>query len=570
MTAPIAHHDSTIEGQESRTEGYLPARSGTLDRMVAAIALLGAAYLLCHLIAFEYGRDQGIYAVVADGVLRGEAPYRDVWDFKPPGIFFVFALAEALFGPSMHAIRVLEALGFLSLVWAFAIYSRRHLGNALPGIVGGAFAVLAHVQLEYWNTAQPSSFGAIVLAWALVCATYEPSGGIRRRGAVSAAWLAAGALYAVGALLKPPLGGGIVVSWGFIAWRRCRLAPAGDRVTAVVTPLVFLVAGALIPLALVVGYFTTLGAIGDMYDALFVFAPGYTALGLRDASLAGLMVRAVNEWITDFSVVNTIGLVLLLGLPAVGERGREGALHVFAIVVLVLFGVALQAKFFPYHYDAAIALTGLLAGWGFWKLWVLAERPLGTVAVGTLAAVSIVLALQQATRAADRESLWARCDLRLTALLNPRARDVISEQLYPMADVHEATNRRVAAWLRTQTPPDASIYVWGFEPIIYDLAGRRPASRYVYNVPQRTEWAGERSRALLIEELDRSRPAALVVEHGDRIPWVTGNMRDSAEALHDFPGLQALLETRYEHVGSIGQFDLYLLSASAERRSADT
>src|SRR6516225_2222383 len=62
-----------------------------LERGFAALALTSAVWLLCQLMAFDYGRDQGIYSVVAHGLLQGEAPYRDVWDFKPPGIFLVFA-----------------------------------------------------------------------------------------------------------------------------------------------------------------------------------------------------------------------------------------------------------------------------------------------------------------------------------------------------------------------------------------------------------------------------------------------------------------------------------------------
>ena len=35
---------------------------------------------------------------------------QDLWDFKPPGIFFVHALGQALFGKHMFATRLLEAM----------------------------------------------------------------------------------------------------------------------------------------------------------------------------------------------------------------------------------------------------------------------------------------------------------------------------------------------------------------------------------------------------------------------------------------------------------------------------
>ena len=50
------------------------------------------------ILTFSFGRDQGIYALVGEGILRGEPPYKALWDFKPPGIFFVYSLSQGLFG----------------------------------------------------------------------------------------------------------------------------------------------------------------------------------------------------------------------------------------------------------------------------------------------------------------------------------------------------------------------------------------------------------------------------------------------------------------------------------------
>ena len=204
--------------------------SGALAVFAVAIALGAAAVLLWALVSFEYGLDQGIYAVVSDAVLEGGAPYRDAWDFKTPGVFFVYALARGLAGSGMHAVRGLEAAAFTSLLVAFAILSRRFVGSALPGLLGGALAVTGHVWLGFWHTGQPESFGGPVLAWALVLATWEPRVETERgRRAQWAGWAGAGALYAFAALLKPPLGGGIVVSWAIAAQGACRSAGAGGR-----------------------------------------------------------------------------------------------------------------------------------------------------------------------------------------------------------------------------------------------------------------------------------------------------------------------------------------------------
>ncbi len=525
--------------------------------MLVIGALLASAYLLGHLIAFDYGRDQGIYALVADGMLHGEPPYRGVWDFKPPGIFFIFALARVLFGAGVHAVRVLEAIAFGSLIYAFAIFSRRHLGTARPGIVGGALAVFVHVQLEFWHTGQPSSFAAVVLAWALVGGTYEPrEGDVWGRCKQLSTWALMGVLYAGLLLLKPPLAGAAVVSFGVLAARLWRGgAAAGGRRRFFHLTLAFAV-GALLPLLCTQLYFVAAGALADMYDALFLFAPQYTGISLEGDAFIVLLARAVEEWLFEFSLVSTVGLALLFALPILSPREREGALHVLGIVGLQLVGVAVQAKFFPYHYGSALPLTALIAAWGFWKLWTTAPR----TTAGILAAGMLVCLLRESGSAAAWApySFWERSQLRLAALLDPSIREETNDRLYSSGDVSARANRKLAEWLLANSPADEPVYIWGFEPAIYQMAQRRPASRYVYNVAQRAPWLRAESRRILLGELDRSPPAVIIVEHSDVIPWVTGDNLDSAAALQDFPELTALIRDRYQMATRIEKFDLYI------------
>ncbi|HEU4409550.1 MAG TPA: hypothetical protein VFS43_30125 [Polyangiaceae bacterium] len=534
-----------------------PWPRGAPERWLGGACLLLTAYFLVHLMAFQYGRDQGIYAVVGEGMTRGLAPYKDLWDFKPPGIFLVYAAARAAFGGSMHAVRFAEAIGWGSLVGAFWLLSRRHVGAGWPGLVGGLLAVLTHAQLEFWHTGQPESFGAVALAWALVAAGAEfdeaaPRGRLRQR----AAWAAAGALYACASLLKPPLGGGFVVSLGFAAAGRFRRAGPGGRARALVAPLVAFSAGALAPLALTAAYFAAKGALGDLYETLFVFTPYYTKLGFRSEWLVGFIFLAFEQWVFTFSAFNVVGLALLLGLPSLGPRGREGAWHVAGVVAFQLVGVALQAKFFPYHYGAALPFAGLLAGWGYAKLWREARRP-RRAAVVSLALVPALYDARTATRDVE-DGFWDRCSLRLKAIFTtPAGAQPLNDHLHSVADVNAGANRLVAEWLRAHTPEGASVYIWGFEPAIYDLSGRRPASRYVYNVPQRVAWARDQTRRELMAELERARPAAIVVERRDVFPFVTGDRLDSAASLETFEALRAMVERDYEFVTTIEDFDLY-------------
>lgn len=518
-----------------------------LSALLVSLCVVVALWLLLRLTAFEYGLDQGIYATVADVVRDGGAPYRDAWDFKPPGVFFAYALAKAAFGDSMRAVRLLEALAFASLLVAFALYTRRFAGSVWPGLLGGALAVGSHVWMGFWHTAQPESFGAPLLAWALVLATVDrPSpheGAADGRGAARnhAADAGAAALYALAALMKPPLGGGILVSFGF-ALRRTR--------SPVKTTLAYAAGGAL-PVAAVLLYLASAGALGDLHEALLVFAPAYTALNYQAGDLPGFAVRTLQILFLRFSWLNALGLVLLVALPRLAPREREGALHAAGVLAFCLLGVALQGRFFAYHYGAAVPLLSLLAGVGLFKLARVQERRgLG------VAALFVVLALLANSNGVHGPVQGGLVD---------RLRQLDPGHLY------NAPQRRVAAWLRAHTEAGDPIHVFGFRPALYDLADRPPASRFIYNAPQRAPWYSARGRDALMRDLRATPPAAILVEHDDVHPGTAGTAFDSATTLTRFPRLAELVAREYDAGVRVDDFTIHLQRARAAppSRSAD-
>src|SRR3954464_2477522 len=98
------------------------------DAWLSWVAGLVCAVGAIEILAFWFGRDQSINALVGDGVMHGKMPYRDLWDFKPPGIFLVYALAQGVFGHSMLSVRILEVLGLIGLVFGFIRFAERFFG----------------------------------------------------------------------------------------------------------------------------------------------------------------------------------------------------------------------------------------------------------------------------------------------------------------------------------------------------------------------------------------------------------------------------------------------------------
>ena len=58
--------------------------------VLAALALLAATTFMTPV-----SNDAGAYLAVADAILAGKLPYRDLFDHKPPGIYYLFAAVLA-------------------------------------------------------------------------------------------------------------------------------------------------------------------------------------------------------------------------------------------------------------------------------------------------------------------------------------------------------------------------------------------------------------------------------------------------------------------------------------------
>src|SRR5207248_1823492 len=99
----------------------------------------------------------------------------------------------------------------------------------------------------------------------------------------------------------------------------------------------------------------------------------------------------------------------------------------------------------------------------------------------------------------------------------------------------------LAGYLRDHTAPGDSVYVWGFDPMVYILAGRPAASRF----PLMSDWAPRRWQDDFVAELERSRPAYIVIQRGRAGNWIVGHNIDMADYGGFVPAFHDLLERDY-------------------------
>ena len=85
-------------------------KGGQLRYLPHAFAFLAVAAALAHFRTQIDSNDEGLAAMGAWRILRGEVPYRDFFAFATPLSFYLVAPWYALFGPSFTVGRVVTQL----------------------------------------------------------------------------------------------------------------------------------------------------------------------------------------------------------------------------------------------------------------------------------------------------------------------------------------------------------------------------------------------------------------------------------------------------------------------------
>ena len=541
-----------------------------------ALTLIFVALRALPNLSYPLSRDQATYSVIGRALLHGAGLYRDVWDMKPPAIFWVYAVVVKLFGPVMWSAGLVDILWLLAISYCIFRFAERSIGTAAAAV---AVAVNAswHCRMGYVNAAQPENFLLLLVfvAWFQV----RPHGRwtLARHFAAGALlgaafWFKYNAIAYLPLLTLVPyldLAGldaqprrrALTVPWG--VWlRRMGAVGAGFGLT---------VAG-------VLGYFARTGLWSALWNSHFAVASRY---GVSPLGHAG-----------DYFMTTLAGTVLFLGpltalaplaaLAVARHNGHEtremGKLApVAAGAALGALSVAMQFHVHRYSFEVCYAFFAMT--WGYlavkafekvrelWRRTAVApvkaegdQRPplierryrslTEKVLLGTVLASAVLLpATLESWSIARRYRELADC------VRHPDAFYAGYPEQHPLE--HLDGELRVVRFLKQAARPGDEVYVWGAAALIYDLAGLGSPSRFVPNFPLMTTWGPPAWRDELLGDLRRSPPAYLVVARNDQAPTITFTDLDSERYLQVFPALRAFIDDSYQPAATYPDFIVY-------------
>jgi hypothetical protein len=525
---------------------------------------------------YPLGRDHATFCVIGQGLLHGQLLYRDLWDNKPPGIFYIYAVIVKIFGPVMWSVGVVDILWLLVISCCIFYFCRRYLGTP-----GAALAVIfyacRHCRQGYLHAAQPEAFLLLCVfaAWFLLrdqdplpaLAPHEPSPEVSGRGWIlrvtrcftaglmlgAAFWLKYNAVVFCPFVALLPfvdfreLDRGLARLRLLIPWKDC------------LARMLIVTAGFLFAVAAVIAAFWISGAWPAMREVQFEVLPRYGSTAFHGST--AFLLYALGHTQEHMG----IWWEIMPALTLLFAWKRHEMTSVAPILLLALAGyiaTAVQGRFLPYYFETCYPFFAMcwafvcvstyksfvqLQGFFVRRHWDLARRLLWVAFAG----LAFSLLPEESVRVVEQYQLagswWRNPELSYKLYWFQLPVDKFGEQL------------RVVDYLKIHSSPQDEVYVWGTAPLINFLPQRSNPSRFVSNLGLISKWAPESWRQELVQTLEAKRPRYIVVGRHDSVARLTSTPLDSEGYLRVYPALAGLLNRRYGVAVNYADFEIYEL-----------
>ena len=530
----------------------IPASVGSRGRvaltMLFALVALAALGIRVSSIAEPLGIDQSLWASAARGLSRGQRLYRDVWEQRPPGIYWIYLWGFRLLGWRTSTVAWTDILASATTCVFLAAIARR-LANGLAAAL--AAAIFAALTMPSWlygygGFLERSVCETFILpllaisAWAVTRVAQDGS-----RFAAAVAGLAAGMMV----VLKPNAGlylPALLVWLALYGVQGRRLQPAAIAVLAsAVMPVVAL------------AWLWRLGLLHDARVAVIDFNRYYVSEGFAPAAYVVQFSKAVflrmktdPLWLSGTAGTVAAAIVAvrrraLPPLPALGVIWGAAA-----VIVIVVNG----ARLFNSYFMNGLPPLTLMAAWLFTDGWRQSRVCAGLAVAAAL--LSAVLVVHRGY--VDRVLGWARTNF--AQLTGPTDETAYLERFGSYANgrgYSARANAELADYVRRHTTPDDRIFLFGISGAgVYFLSDRLPAHRFVrVNFFVGTEFPDPAFRLeSVVKDLQSAPPAYLIFE---QLPGQSLMPREANNLPHDSV-MQPLLQ-HYRQETRIEDFTLYRL-----------
>lgn len=423
----------------------------------AGLLLLSLLVLISRLPTFNeaFERDLMTYMVIADGLLHGRSLYADLMEFRPPAVFWTYALFAKVFGVSPLAIFMMGLTCAWLTLWGCYV-AGRHMAGPLGGLLAATiWTIISGDLLLQANQPNTEVFmnASLAGAFALLMGA-TPS---RKQ---TGRFIAIGLLYCLASLFKQislvvtatVLATYVVLApWvADVAEDQSRQPPWAMRINAL-KQAIWVGLVVVLGWALVVGYFQWQGHFAAFKEALVDYGRGYA--GDLWANVWGFLSNPLAYTPNRGGSAFYIPLIWLLTVLVIGYCWRDHDWRLGAWLAYFggsLIAIALPGRFFPHYFQLWLPPLAIAGGCLLSRAWLMKRR----LAVGLLLA-----------------GLLPFLGMRLLQYTVPVEQAPFYK--YGLGHGPEAVeSKQIGLWIAQHVDPKVVVYQWGAEPGVYFWARR--------------------------------------------------------------------------------------------------
>jgi len=441
------------------------------------------------------GRDQGIFAYVADGILRGLSPYTHSFDLKPPGIFFIYALNFSLLGESAQSVYIGALLYRILTLLAIYIAGKKMYGERTglsASLLYGIFSSLVFGRI--WRSAQTETF--MVLPLVLACYFFIRSEEKDRYPFLCGISTGAAFIikYSAGFIVIP-----IAAYWLFRRDRR---------------KTILCLCGFLLSLIPVVIYFYSHNSLYDLYMVTLKFNIFHVTRRFDAVTMWHKFLRY------GIKIRREMHVLLILPCLFLFLRKQNGKFYnILAVWLLSSFlSILIQGKFWFYHWIVLLGPLSLMAGWqAVWLYDQFAKTKIGKNAILILYAAAFMFTMKTS-------HFRYRISRNIRYLTHSISRKDFLLPFDNLANGLSFSNtEKMAKYIRRNTTANETVWIFGHESLVYFLAGRRSPTRFQWDYPLTIDVPGaeEIKKDFLktcLTEINQKKPKIIFIMQNDRNP----------------------------------------------------
>ncbi len=421
-----------------------------------------------------FERDEGAYSVIANGLLHGSLPYRDLFDHKLPVIYVWYAISFLLFGKDIEAPRLIASIVWGATTW-FVFLETNLVADKKCAYAAALIFALSRgiVMLDAMSNTEA------FLLLPSTAALYFFTRSIETHSTKS--------LFGVGLLLGLATCTKEVAIWqifaacvvlGLVYLPRRRFAPFGQSIAAMGL-------GALVAPALILFPYVLNGSMKDFIYSNVTYNGLYADEVTAHQNIVNF-IKGTNHFFyatAPLILASIVGFVLLLI-----RKTSIQQVVLMAWSVACIFGVMTGGRYFAHYYVQLLPEMAILSAIGYFQLrtrgglklaFTCALASLFVVAAGTNASIYL-----QPTQAAKHYN-------KFPGALAQR----------------EVDSRDVGLEVARLTTPNETVFEYGRESQIFFYADRSPAVRYFYDRPY---WLDRDTLTETVKAVEAARPSLIV------------------------------------------------------------